>query len=157
MEQNYWRKCGVCKKEIGFNGVYQKCSVSTCRKHVFCSVTCWDVHLGVENHRTAWAEEEKAPALAQNDKPRRRIVSTPSSSAGPSAASTGGSGSNSSDYPVDVLIVASKLKAYVKARADMNTSGNVLEKLSELVRGLADGAIDRARADGRKTIMDRDF
>ena len=29
--------------------------------------------------------------------------------------------------------------------------------LPEIIRGLCDRAIDRARSEGRKTVMDRDF
>lgn len=57
----------------------------------------------------------------------------------------------------EVLIVASKLKSYIKDKAQMNTSGAVVEALSEKVRQLTDQAIARAQADGRKTVMDRDF
>ena len=57
----------------------------------------------------------------------------------------------------DVLIVVSKLKAYVRAASGMNTSDNVIEKLSDRVRALCDQAIEQARAAGRKTVMDRDF
>ncbi len=39
-----WRKCGVCKKDIGLGRPYQKCSISNCRKSAFCSVDCWAVH-----------------------------------------------------------------------------------------------------------------
>jgi hypothetical protein len=39
----------------------------------------------------------------------------------------------------------------------MNTAGNVLDVLSEVVRVHCDQAIDKARADVRKTVMDRDF
>jgi histone H3/H4 len=62
-----------------------------------------------------------------------------------------------SQLPSEVLIVVSKLKAYIKARGDMNTAGNVMDVLSEIVRQHCNDAIDRARADGRKTVMDRDF
>ena len=57
----------------------------------------------------------------------------------------------------DVLVVVSKVKTYVKEKSGMNTSGNVAPALSDKVRGLCDQAIERARSDGRKTIMDRDF
>ena len=39
----------------------------------------------------------------------------------------------------------------------MNTSGAVAEVLSDMVRKLCDDAIERAKSDGRKTVMDRDF
>tara|TARA_R110000868_G_scaffold117600_13_gene312452 strand:- start:21024 stop:21476 length:453 start_codon:yes stop_codon:yes gene_type:complete len=150
MENNFWRKCSTCKKEIGFNAIYQKCSVSTCRKNVYCSVTCWDVHNPIMNHKSSWAEEERAPSkeqAASEREPRRIIVSA----AKPTISSS------SNDFPIDTLIVASKLKNYIKEKHDMNTSANVMDKLSELVRELSDQAVIRARQDGRKTLMDRDF
>ena len=59
--------------------------------------------------------------------------------------------------PKDVLVVVSKLKAYIKAKSGMNTSGDVAENLSDKLRRLCDDAIIRARQDGRKTVMARDF
>ncbi len=57
----------------------------------------------------------------------------------------------------EILVVASKIKKYVRSVAGMSTSANVLPKLSDAVRSLCDQAIENARADGRKTVMDRDF
>jgi histone H3/H4 len=57
----------------------------------------------------------------------------------------------------EVLVVVSKLKNYVRAQAGMNTAGNVAPALSDIVRKLCDDAIERAKSDGRKTVMDRDF
>lgn len=57
----------------------------------------------------------------------------------------------------EVLVVASKVKSYIRARSGMNTSGTVLDALSNKLRQLCDEAIERAKADGRKTVMDRDF
>jgi histone H3/H4 len=57
----------------------------------------------------------------------------------------------------DVIIVTSKLKAYVKARAGMNTSDSVPLVLSTHVRRLARQAIRHAGTDDRKTVLDRDF
>jgi hypothetical protein len=71
---------------------------------------------------------------------------------------SGGSGlTQSSQIPREILVVVSKLKAYVKARAGMNTSDEVIETLSDRLRTLCDKAIAHAREDGRKTIMSRDF
>jgi hypothetical protein len=96
-------------------------------------------------HKSAWAEEEKAPTTKnESDRPRRRIVA-------------GSSGGKPVNYPMDILIVASKLKDYVKQKHGMNTSANVMEQLSHIVRYAVDGAVDNARAEGRKTLMDRDF
>ena len=55
-----------------------------------------------------------------------------------------------------VLVVASKVKGYIKDRAGMNTSGKVMEALSERIRNLCDQAIESAKREGRKTVMDRD-
>ncbi len=57
----------------------------------------------------------------------------------------------------EVLVVASKLKNYIRAKSGMNTSGAVMSALSEKVRQLCDQAIDNAKREGRKTVMDRDF
>ena len=57
----------------------------------------------------------------------------------------------------EILIVASKLKAYIKQKGSMNTSDAVMKALSHRVRQLCDTAMERARAEGRKTVMDRDF
>lgn len=57
----------------------------------------------------------------------------------------------------EVLVVVSKLKTYIKSAADMNTAGNVAPKLSEVIRKLCDQAIENAKNEGRKTVMDRDF
>jgi histone H3/H4 len=39
----------------------------------------------------------------------------------------------------------------------MNTSASVMDVLSDYVRVLCDRAIDNARSEGRKTVLDRDF
>ena len=57
----------------------------------------------------------------------------------------------------DTLVVVSKLKTYIKSAGGMNTAGNVAPRLSEIIRRLCDQAVERARSDGRKTVMDRDF
>ena len=59
--------------------------------------------------------------------------------------------------PHDVLIVVSKVKAYIRARSDCNTSASVNEALSDIIRAQCDQAMKRAIADGRSTVMDRDF
>jgi histone H3/H4 len=57
----------------------------------------------------------------------------------------------------EVLIVASKLKNYIRAQSGFNTSGSVVEALSEKIRAMTNQAIENAKRDGRKTVMDRDF
>lgn len=39
----------------------------------------------------------------------------------------------------------------------MNTSGQVMDVLSDHLRVICDRAIENARAEGRKTVLDRDF
>ncbi len=56
----------------------------------------------------------------------------------------------------DALVVASKLKTYVKDTHGLSTSASVIGAVSDIVRQLADQAADRAKADGRKTVKDRD-
>jgi histone H3/H4 len=57
----------------------------------------------------------------------------------------------------EVLVVASKVKNYIKDKGDMKTSGSVLDALSERIRTMCDEAVENARSDGRKTVLDRDF
>ena len=58
-------KCTECRREIAYGATYWQCSVSTCNRSrmplYFCSVTCWDSHLGTVRHRDAYAVEVKAP------------------------------------------------------------------------------------------------
>ncbi|MGK5086296.1 hypothetical protein WDW86_01960 [Bdellovibrionota bacterium FG-2] len=78
-----WRRCNSCKKPIDFKATYWVCNVSTCNRKrtglAFCSVSCWDAHLPLMNHRESWAEERKAPSaeewartLSGEDKPVRK-------------------------------------------------------------------------------------
>jgi histone H3/H4 len=57
----------------------------------------------------------------------------------------------------DILVVASKIKKLIKEKADFNTSGEALEVLSRKVEQLCQAAIDKAKADGRKTVKARDL
>ena len=57
----------------------------------------------------------------------------------------------------EVLVVASKVKNYIKTQGDMKTSSAVLEVLSDRIRSLCEQAMENARNDGRKTVLDRDF
>lgn len=53
------------------------------------------------------------------------------------------------DKNKDVLVVASKLKKYIKDSSGMNTSGAVVDVLSERIRNLCSEAIQNAKTDGR--------
>lgn len=57
----------------------------------------------------------------------------------------------------ETLVVTSKVKNYIRTKSGMNTSSTVIGVLSSKVRQLCDQAIENAKADGRKTVMDRDF
>jgi hypothetical protein len=61
----HWRVCSICKKQIGYKALYWVCNVSTCNRKrtglIFCTVSCWDAHLPMMNHRESWAEERHAP------------------------------------------------------------------------------------------------
>lgn len=170
-QRNHWRLCSSCKKELAFEGAYYACSVSTCNRKrtglTFCSLPCFEAHVPIVRHREAWAEQQRAPSRQQwlqeqaqehaeehePTQPRveRRIVGASASPhAGPLALSE-------RDLPREVLLVVSKLKAYVRARSGMNTSDSAVDMLSDIVRELCDAAIRKAAADGRKTVMDRDF
>jgi hypothetical protein len=158
-EPTSWRRCSACKNPIALAAIHQVCSVSTCNRPrtglVFCSVTCWEVHLPDANHREAWAVERRAPATREPGAAapasaapgggQRRIVRSPGSA--PAAVPSA---------PLEVLIVASRLKDYVRAKSGYNTSDRVLEPLSDIVRRIADQAIESARRDGRMTVLDRD-
>ena len=105
------------------------------------------------NHMSAGADQEHSPSKEQvmnedQSSPRRRIVS------GPKKASPSHSDKAGSD---EVLIVVSKLKAFVKESSDLNTSADVMPVLSEIVRRECLAASERARLAGRKTLMARDF
>jgi hypothetical protein len=144
-----WRRCSACKNPIELGSVYWTCNVSTCNRKrtglVFCSVTCWEVHLPSANHRESWAVERRAPETLEPEGGdaaggRRHRV-------GSDAAAQKGH---------EVLIVASRLKDYVRETSGFSTSDRVLEPLSEIVRRVCDDAIQNATREGRRTVLDRD-
>lgn len=55
-----------------------------------------------------------------------------------------------------VLVVTSKVKAYIK-EAGLSTSATAIDAISSKVKELCDQAIENAKNDKRKTVMDRDF
>ncbi|HSD10357.1 MAG TPA: hypothetical protein VLF14_05215 [Candidatus Binatia bacterium] len=163
-----WARCNSCKGDIDFDQTYYVCSVSTCNRKGtelrFCSVECWDVHVPVMRHREAWAEEKRSPTQSQWEREHPPVeeeteastlvdpATPPPSRPEPSSAPL-----NETDLPRDILIVVSKLKAYVRARSGMNTSDAVMEVLSDRLRTLCDEGMRHAAAAGRKTLMERDF
>jgi hypothetical protein len=121
---------------------------------VFCSVSCWEVHLPSANHRDAWAVEQIAPLS-----PREEATPAAGEARQPGqrrTVKTGSSAKATSEAPAEVLIVASRLKEYIRSRSGFNTSDRVLSPLSDIVRRVCDEAIKNARLDGRTTVLDRD-
>jgi histone H3/H4 len=57
----------------------------------------------------------------------------------------------------EMLVVSSKIKRLVREKADFNTSAETLDALSQRVEKMCLDAIERARADGRKTVKARDI
>ncbi len=147
-----FRKCSSCKKDILIGQKYYVCSVSTCRgsatNYAFCSIACWDAHIPVERHRgdSAGAIEKKAalePAPATGAK---RIVSGPAAKPG----------TPNKDIEDEILVVVSKVRKYIAEKSGMNTSAEVYDSLTDRIKNICDKAIENARAQGRKTVMDRD-
>ncbi|MCP4591314.1 MAG: hypothetical protein GY842_11240 [bacterium] len=56
----------------------------------------------------------------------------------------------------EVLVVASKVKAYIKDQG-MNTSGEAISSISERVYSMLDEATARTVANGRKTLKAQDI
>ena len=169
-----WRRCSSCKNPIGFGAQHWVCNVSTCNRArtglVFCTVSCWDAHLAVVRHRESWALERKAPSQAEweREQAAERAGTSPAPAAASSVAASPSERSPRRILPApsprepdpleqDVLVVVSKVKNYIRARSGFNTSDRVVVPLSESIRELCEGAIEKARAEGRKTVLDRDF
>ncbi|MBI5346577.1 MAG: hypothetical protein HZB76_05500 [Chlamydiae bacterium] len=57
----------------------------------------------------------------------------------------------------EALVVVSKVKKFIKEKGDMNTSSTALDSLTKLVENECIKAIEKAKLDKRKTVMDRDF
>lgn len=55
------------------------------------------------------------------------------------------------------LVVASKVKAYIKEKGDLKCSAAVFDGLSDKIRDMCDAAIESAKADKRKTVQEKDF
>lgn len=124
-----------------------------------------------------WAAEQRAEPRASKPRAARAAAPTPAPKpASPSvirrpagsaervtavstasAPSAGGAALSLDDgAPDEILIVASRLKEYIRARSGMNTSDRVLAPLSDIIREVCDRAIQNAHRDERKTVLDRD-
>ena len=150
-----WHPCSSCKNPILHGQRYYKCSVSTCNTArfnlVFCSVACWDAHAPGMNHRSsAGAIEMRAPGepLAPRSPVPPRPVEPERRLARPNEPAR---------EPDEVLIIASRLKDYIRDQSEFNCSADVMDELSAIVRDLTRDAIRQARAEGRRTVMGRDY
>ncbi|MEO2170001.1 MAG: hypothetical protein ABGY42_18175 [bacterium] len=161
MEGSFFKRCNSCKGDIDFGSDYYVCSVSTCNRKgtdfSFCTVECWEIHVPILRHREAWAAERRAPAEA----PPPKAAAIPNISERPPVAGEDRVPVtitlSDDEIPHDILVVASKLKAYIRARSGMKTSEGVLTTLSDSIRQLCDAAIHSAAASERKTVLTRDF
>lgn len=154
-----WKRCSICKKGLAFGSSYYLCSVSTCQRPrlrlYFCSLSCFDAHLPEARHRDAWAEQETAPSEEQAEE-----AAAAAKERRPPAAQNARrvvQGAASSPPPRDTLVVLSKLKAFIRAQAGMNTSDGVAGVVSDHLRDLSVAALRVAAEEGRKTVLDRDF
>jgi histone H3/H4 len=167
--------------------MYWTCNVSTCNRKrtglVFCSVECWDAHVPLYNHRESWALENRSPKVLVSDDDEGTSSGTKERSASPASPRPQKVVSEREKFILglnenelsseteeerehtmtdgntekEILIVASKLKNYIRNQSGMNTSAAVIDVLSDKIRALCDQAVEAAKRDGRKTVMDRDF
>ena len=141
-----WRTCRICEKAIAHSQSYFRCSDPSCNSEpeplVFCSTACWEAHQATAQHPGASAQPAVAPpagaSAVDDDKP-----------ASDGDGDGGGGGG-------EVLVVASRLKQYIRQRSGMSTSDRVLSALSHHLRQLADRAVASATKDKRKTVLERD-
>ena len=169
-ERGTWRRCSACKQPIALGATYWICNVSTCNRSrtalAFCSLTCWEVHLPEAHHREAWALERTAPArhepgagesgAGEPAKPAAKAPPAPAARTGERRFVRPAAASSRPPAPREVLIIASRLKEYIRARSGFNTSEGILDPLSDAVRHLCDEAILKAEREGRRTVLDRD-
>ncbi len=163
-DSTFWRKCTSCKRPICFAKKYWICSVSTCNRVrtdlVFCSLNCFDAHVPVMNHRDAGALEKKsplehAPERSQEESPPRHNAHV----------TQGQSSVRVEPKPVqlnpsskkEILVVASKIKEYIRLQSGLNTSDSIMSVLSDKIRFYLDDAIRVAIQNERKTVLDRDI
>lgn len=57
----------------------------------------------------------------------------------------------------EALVVASKVKKLIKDELGLSTSSQAIDQLSVRVQAACNKAIENAKTDKRKTVMDRDF
>ena len=170
-EPGTWRRCSACKQPIALGATYWICNVSTCNRSrtalAFCSLTCWEVHLPEAHHREAWALERTAPRTpepgtgpaakpAAGASPAAKAPAAPPARAGERRFVRPAAASARPAAPREILIIASRLKDYIRARSGFHASDGILDPLSDAVRHLCDEAILKAEREGRRTVLERD-
>ena len=168
-EAERWKRCSTCKADIGFDTPYWVCSVSTCNRPrtglAFCTVSCWDAHVPIMRHRDdAGALDARSPTRAQaaaEARAQQAQAAKPAAAPKPQAPvpvrTAPSAPSREPEPPREILIVVSKLKSYILERSGFNTGDACADVLSDQVRALCDRAIENARRDERKTVLERDF
>ncbi len=58
---------------------------------------------------------------------------------------------------MEILVVVSKIKKKIKEMSGMNTSASAMEALTRVIEKECEKAINKAKSEGRKTVMNRDF
>ncbi len=56
----------------------------------------------------------------------------------------------------EILVVTSKVKAYIKEKGGLNTSAASIEALSGKLQEIINQAIENAKNDKRKTVLPKD-
>ena len=113
-------------------------------------------------HRDAWAEQNQAPTRSEWEREQAEEAAAQAraeerAKAEATAAPAPAPAARPAELPREVLVVVSKLKAYIRSRSGMSTSDNVVDVLSAHLRGICDRAIQNAERDGRRTVLDRDL
>jgi len=101
-------------------------------------------------HKNAGAVEETAPKAGTESKtpaPRRRLIVSDKLS---------GLSNKQKSKGDEILVIASRFKDFIKEQSEFNTSASVMNEISDHLRHIAMQAIDNAREDGRKTVMEQD-
>jgi histone H3/H4 len=172
-ESNVWKRCSSCKKDIELGAKFYVCSVSTCQHprkgYQFCSVPCWDAHLGYANHKESWAVEKNAPKTVETEsasqkKPidmgvRRKIVEDlPKKKSGTETLNQASDFARIANHSIktDTLVVVSKVKKLIKDESGFNTSQCCIDALTNKVVLETLKAIENAKKSERKTVMGRD-
>jgi hypothetical protein len=180
-DDGIWKHCNICKAPIPFGAEYFVCSVSTCNRKrtglLLCSLACFEAHLPTARHRDAWAEQKRAPTQAE----WRAALAAEAADAEPTPAAPGAharEATSGAEPPMrrvvepraaaaaapsedaealEVLVVVSKVKKYVRDWSGMNTSDGAMAILSDHLRELCREATRQAGLDSRRTVLDRDF